>query len=81
MPNHLSEMRNHSYVISTMYPECPTQDWRGVSCWLNPRESGPEVVQGLGGVTAPPTFLGTVLVWSQQNYLNLLLNVRCSTSF
>jgi len=45
---------------------------------LHPRESGPapEVVQGPGGVTTSPTLLGTVLVWSQQNYLKLLLIVR-----
>jgi len=59
-----------------MYPDCPTKDWLGKSCWLNPRESGPEIVQGLGGVIASPTLLGPVLVWSQQNYLKLLLTVR-----
>jgi len=26
-------------------PECPTKDWRGNFCWLNPRKSGSEVVQ------------------------------------
>jgi len=38
-----------------------------------PRESGPEVVQGPSGVTTSLTFLGPVLVCSQQNYLILLL--------
>jgi len=77
MSNHLSKLRYHSYVSSAMYPECPTKDWRGTSCWLNPRESGPEVVQGPRGVTAS---FGTVLVWGQQNYLKLLLTVRYSKS-
>jgi len=27
-----------------------------ISCWLNPRESGPEVVQEPGGVTTSLTF-------------------------
>jgi len=43
-----------------------------------PTESDPEVVQSLGGVTASPNLLGPVLVWSQQNYLKLLLTVRYS---
>ena len=80
MSNYLSELRDHSYVISTMYPECPTKCWRRISCGLNPRESGPVVVQGLSGVTASPTLLGSVLVWSHQNCLKLLLTVRYSTS-
>jgi len=29
-----------------MYPECPTEDWWGKPCWLNPRDSNPDVVQG-----------------------------------
>jgi len=36
-------------------------------CLLHPRESNPGVVQSLGGVTAAPTLLGPILVWSQQN--------------
>ena len=43
-----------------------------------PTEKRPDVVQGLDGVTASPTLLGPVLVWSQQNYLRLLLTVRYS---
>ena len=35
--------------------------------WFHPRESGPEVVQGPGGVVSP-TLLGPVLVWHQQNW-------------
>jgi len=42
-----------------------------------PRESGPEVVQGPSGVTTSLTFLGPVLVCSQQNYLILLLTWYC----
>jgi len=63
-------------------PKCPREDWRGKSCWLHPRESGPEVVQGPGGVTTSPTLLGPVLVWShvlvwsQQNYLKLVKNLE-----
>jgi len=38
------------------------------------------VVQGLGGVTASPTLLDPILVWSQQNHLKLLLTVTYSTS-
>ena len=34
---------------------------------LHPRECGPKVVQGPGGVTRSPTLLGPVLVWSEQN--------------
>jgi len=45
---------------------------------LHPRESGPNFVQGPGGVTTSPILLGPVLVWSQQNYLKLLLIVRYS---
>jgi len=43
---------------------------------LHPRESGPEVVHGPGGMTTSLILLGPVLVWSQQNYLRLLLTVR-----
>ena len=39
-----------------------SQDWRGWSCWLHPRESGPEVVQGPDRATASLTFLSPVLV-------------------
>ena len=39
MLNHLSQMRDHSYVSSAMYQECPSKDWRGKSCWLNPKKS------------------------------------------
>ena len=56
-----------------MYTKCPTKDWRGKPCWLNPRESNPGVVRALGGVIASPTLLGPVLMWSQSNYLKLLL--------
>ena len=45
-------------------------------CSQYPRESSPEVVHWPGGVTTSPTLLGPVLVWSEQNYLRLLLIVR-----
>jgi len=60
--------------------DCPTRNWRGKFCWLNTRESGPEVVQGLVGVTTSPTLLGPLLLWNQQNYLKLLLTVKYSKS-
>ena len=45
-----------------------------------PTAKRPDVVQGLGGITASPTLLGPVLVRSQQqNYLRLLLTVRYFT--
>ena len=66
-----TELRDPCYVGSAMCSECPTKDWRGKSSWQRPRESGSEIIQGLGGVT--PTFLGLVLVWSQ--------NVRRSCSY
>ena len=56
----------------------PNENWQGKPCLLNPRGSDLDVVQGLDGVTASPTLLGPVLVWSQQNYLKLLLTVRYS---
>ena len=65
----------NSLVGWAMCPECPTKDWRRKSCWLNPRESGPEFVQCQGEVTTSQALLGPVLVWSQQNYLKLLLTV------
>jgi len=43
---------------------------------LHLRESDPEFAKGPGGVTTSPTLLGPILVWSQQNYLRLLLIVR-----
>ena len=73
-----SNCENTTEVSSAMYPECPKKDCWGKPCRLNPRESDPDAVQGLGGVTASPTLLGPILVWSQQNYLKLLLTVRYS---
>jgi len=75
-----SELRDHNYVSSAMYLECPTKDWWGKLCWLNPLENNIDVVQDPGGVTASPTLLSPVLVWSQQNYLKLLVTVRYSKS-
>ena len=71
---HFFESRDHSYVGSAICPECPRINWRGKSCWLHPRGSGPKVDQEPGGVTTSPTLLGPVLVWSQQNYLWLLVD-------
>jgi len=33
MLKHFSELRDHNYVSSVMYPECPTKDWWGKPCW------------------------------------------------
>jgi len=44
-----------------MSTECRTKDSQGKSSWVHPQESGPEVIQGLGGVTTFPTLLGLVL--------------------
>ena len=77
---HFFELREHNHVSSAKFPECPTKDWWGNSCWLNPWESGPNVIQGPGGVTSSPTLLGPVFVWRQQNYLKLLLIVKFSKS-
>jgi len=44
-------------------------------------ESGPKVDQGPGDVTVSPNLLGPALVWSQQNYLRLLLIVSFFGSF
>ena len=70
MSKHFSELREHNYVSSAMYPECSTKDWWGKSCLLNPRESDPNVVQGPGGVTSSQTLLGPVLVWTRRNIWN-----------
>jgi len=40
-----------------MCPEYPTKDWQGKSCWPNPWERGPKVVERPGGVTATPNCL------------------------
>jgi len=81
MWNHISsELREHryQYICFGHVSRIPTKDWRGKSSWLNQRKRGSEVIQGLGLVTTSPTLLGLVLVWSQQNYLKLLLAVRYS---
>ena len=80
MSSHFSESRDPSYVSLAMCPECPGKDWWsksfGLQSTLHPRKSGPEFVKGPGGVTTSPTLLGPLLVWSQQDYLRLLLIVR-----
>jgi len=34
------------------------KDWRSKSCWLLPQKSGPEVIQGQGGMITSVTQLG-----------------------
>jgi len=57
-------------------PEFTKMDWRGMICWLHPRESGPDIDQGPGGMIASPTLFGPVLVGSQLKDMALLLTVR-----
>jgi len=66
--------------VSVMFREVAYKRLAGKSSWIHPRKSGSEVIQGLGLVNTCPTLLDLVLVWSQQNYLKLLLTVRYSTS-
>jgi len=51
-----------------MRPECLRKVWLSKFCWLHPRESGLDVVQGLSSMITSPTLRGTVMLWSQQNY-------------
>ena len=71
----LLRIKRSQLIGSAMCPESTRKDWRGTSCWLHRRESNREV-QGSGGVTTSPTLLGPVLVWTEGNYLRLLLIVR-----
>jgi len=48
-------------LVSATWPEWLRKDWWGESCWLHPRETGPEVDQGPGGVITSPTWLDPVL--------------------
>jgi len=57
--------RSQLYVDSDMNPGWPMKHCRGKSCWPHPRESGPEVVQGPGGMITSPILLSPVLVRSQ----------------
>jgi len=68
------------YLFRPCSENSPTKDWRGKSNWLNPRKSSSEIIQGPGVVNTPQTLLGLNLVWSQRNYLKLLLTVRYSKS-
>ena len=43
-----SESRVLSYVGSAMYLEGPRNAWQGTFCWLHPRGSAVEVIQGTG---------------------------------
>jgi len=68
-------------ILATLVQPC-VQNTPGktcMSCWLNPWESDPEVIQGPGGVTTSLTLFGPILVWSK-NCLKLLLTVRCFKS-
>ena len=55
--NHLSKTKDPATYGSAICLEYPTKDWRGKSCWLDPRESDPEVVQRPGEVTTSLTCL------------------------
>ena len=56
--------------------DCPRKYWRGKPCWLHPREIGPKVNQGPGGVITLPTLLGPVLVRREKIYQRLFLTAR-----
>jgi len=71
----LLRIERSQVIGSAMCPESPRKNWRDKSCWLHRRESSREV-QGPGGVTTSPTLLGSVLVWTEGNFLRLLLIVR-----
>jgi len=81
--SHFYGSRDPSYVSLAMCSECPRKEWRTTSLGLQstPAEKRPEVVQGRGSVTTSLTLLDQVLVWSQQNYLRLLLIVSYLGSF
>jgi len=57
--------------VSSLSQERKNGDLSPSGYSLHPRESGPKFIQGPGGLTTSPT-----LVWSQQNYMRLLLIVR-----
>ena len=79
MSRYFSESRDPNYIRSAVCPKCPRKQWRTNTSGygLHPLESDPKFVQGPGGVAASPTMLATVLMWVEQNYLRLLLIVRC----
>jgi len=68
--------RDFSYVVPDIWPECSRTGWQGKFSWLYPGENIQEVDQGPVGVITLPALLGSVVVWSQQNYLKLVKNVR-----
>ena len=56
-----------------MRPEYARIDLRGKRGWMHPQESGWKMEQVPGDVITYPILLDPVLVWSQENYLSLLL--------
>jgi len=65
------ESRKSSYVGSVMLPKCP----RKVQGSPAGHTHGKELDQSTGGMTTSPISRVPVLVWSQHNYLRLLLNL------
>ena len=65
-------------LVRPCVQNAPRKEWRTKSFKFQstPTESCSKFDQGPGGATTSPTLLGPVLVWSQQNYLRLLLIVR-----
>jgi len=87
MSNHFSSKnRDLGCDGSILFPECPRNDWRSKSCWLKPRERGPEVVQEPGGVTASAIFLGrswhgaSRIFWASRNFSRIFSRIFCLTS-
>jgi len=80
MLNH-SSPRKERYQLRS-FGTCPefltSNQLQCTACWLQPIKCGPEIDQGLGGVTFQ-TLLGPVSVWIQQIYHGLLKPCRISS--
>ena len=59
-------------------PGCPKKYWQGKFCWLHPRESGPEAVQALGGVTSG---IASPNTWGAKNLGTKMFDFRRVTLF
>jgi len=72
----LPESRGPSYVGQPYVQIAPGRNIEESPAGYSHGKAAHKVFKGPGGVTTSPTLLGTVLVWSQQNYLRLLFIVR-----
>ena len=48
-------------MIRPCVQKCPRNDWRGKFYWVQPRDSGPDVVRGPGRVSTTPNLLSPIL--------------------